>query len=54
MLIVLIFGGIDRNCIYGLKFDGTQLFNAILDVYTEMYLMDLTLAVLKPTTILQT
>ena len=43
-LVVIIFGGIDRNCISnGLKFDGTQLFDVIL-----IKLTDLTLVVLKP------
>ena len=35
-LVVIIFGGIDSNCLLkvgGLKFDGTQLFNAILNTH---------------------
>ena len=40
MLVVNIFGGIDRNFLlkHFIKFD------AIINMYIEMYLMDLTLA----------
>ena len=49
MLAIVVFGGISRNRLFKswrLNFDGTQLFDAILNI--ETYSMDLILAVLKP------
>lgn len=49
MLAIVVFGGISRNHLFKswrLNFDGTQLFDAILNI--EIYSMDLILAVLKP------